>query len=58
MTLAPYRSARDRPRWHTCSTCRTTGESAGGRTGGSAGGGPDGNAPVTPEDGTPEDPAR
>ncbi|MFJ2582041.1 hypothetical protein [Kitasatospora aureofaciens] len=24
MILAPHRAAEDRPRWHTCSICRTT----------------------------------
>ncbi|MFC5890229.1 hypothetical protein [Kitasatospora aburaviensis] len=68
MTLAPHLSARDRQRWHTCSTCRTTGGRTGGGTGGSAdggtGGSPDGGtapgtpAGSTPAPGTPEDGTR
>ncbi|WP_395292322.1 hypothetical protein ACF9IK_00930 [Kitasatospora hibisci] len=46
MTLAPHLSAHDRPRWHTCSTCRTTGGSGAGSPEGATGEGAVPGAPA------------
>ncbi|MGW4896201.1 hypothetical protein ACWEQL_28695 [Kitasatospora sp. NPDC004240] len=45
MTLAPHRSAHDRPRWHTCGTCQRAG-------------GPGTSEPAAAADPTAADPAR